>query len=279
MTRRTVSRGLVLAAGVLAAAPVESRAPQAARGLSGFDLDRAAEHWRLPRRLREISGLALTADGRLLAHHDEAAVVFELDLRTGAVVKEFQLAGVGGPVRDDFEGIAAAEERLYLITSDGRLYEFREGAAGESVLFTMYATGAGRRCEIEGLAHDPGRRALLLVCKQSRGDTPEDRLEIHVWPLERRRLDDAARIVLDAGELATPLGERGFHPSGIELHPESGHYFVVAARQRLRSEKGVGGRTALEFLPVRLTTSRCTTDRPTRRNLRYRPPKPVIAIP
>ena len=62
----------------------------------------------LPRRLREVSGLAMTADGRLLAHHDEAAVVFEIDDASGRVVKQFQLADLDAPVAGDFEGIAAA---------------------------------------------------------------------------------------------------------------------------------------------------------------------------
>ena len=58
-------------------------------------------------------------------------------------MKEFQLADVGDPVADDFEGIAVAEGRIYLVTSAGRLYECREGADGASVLFQVYATGPG----------------------------------------------------------------------------------------------------------------------------------------
>ena len=138
------------------------------RGVSLEDYDLGASEAaprELPRRLREISGLATTADHRLLAHNDEAGIVFEIDARDGSVVKEFQLADVGDPVAGDFEGIAVAEGRIYLVTSSGRLYEFHEGADDESVLFTAHATGAGRDCEIEGLAYDERARELLLMCK------------------------------------------------------------------------------------------------------------------
>ena len=121
----------------------------------------SATRWELPRRLREISGLAMTRDHRLLAHNDEAGVVFEIDYRNGSIVKEFQLADMEDPVADDFEGIATADGRIYLVTSSGRLYECREGAAGESVLFRVHTTGVGRDCEIEGLAYDEGARRTL----------------------------------------------------------------------------------------------------------------------
>ena len=205
--------------------------------LAGYELgEEEATVWRLPRRLVEISGLAMTGDGRLLAHHDEAGVVFELDTRTGAVVKEFALSDGEAPVPGDFEGIATVEERLYLVTSGGRLYEFRAGADRESVLVTMYATGVGRRCEIEGLAYDASRRALLLLCKQPLGEAPAGRLLVHAWSVDRRQLDENGGVVLAVGDFARRLGTRGFHPSGVEWHPDSGRLLIVAARQQAIAE-------------------------------------------
>ena len=48
-------------------------------------------YWRLPDGLREISGLALTDDQRLLAVDDEVAVIHEIDFEAGQVVKTFSL--------------------------------------------------------------------------------------------------------------------------------------------------------------------------------------------
>ena len=147
-------------------------------GSYGLKAETAA-HWKLPGRLREISGLAMTRDGRLLAHNDERGIVYEIDYRDGSIAKAFQLADTATPVAGDFEGIAAAGEQIYLVTSSGRLYECTEGDDRESVLFNAYATGVGRDCEIEGLAYDGSRRALLLMCKGARSADLEGKVAIY----------------------------------------------------------------------------------------------------
>src|SRR5437016_9266243 len=66
----------------------------------------AIARWVLPRQLREISGLALTTDGRVLAHGDEDGEVWEIDYRRGVLVKQFSLGE--RRLKGDFEGIAIA---------------------------------------------------------------------------------------------------------------------------------------------------------------------------
>ena len=133
--------------------------------LASYDLEKPARYFKLPKRLREISGLAMLAGNRLFAHDDERGVVVEIGYRDGSIVKAFALGGRRGPVADDFEGIAAAKGFIYLVTSSGQLYEFGEGADGETVPYNLYATGIGQYYEIEGLAYDPDQRVLLLVSK------------------------------------------------------------------------------------------------------------------
>jgi hypothetical protein len=195
-----------------------------------------ATQWELPRRLREISGLAMTRDHRLIAHNDEAAVIFEIDYGNGDIVKEFRLADVGDPVADDFEGIAVADGRIYLVTSDGRLYECSEGEADEAVLFTVYTTGIGRDCEIEGLAFDEGARELLLMCKDPRTEFLLGRVALYRWSIDDRRLRDDPPTVIPVRDFAGHIGANRYRPSGIERHPASGNYFVVAARQNAIAE-------------------------------------------
>ena len=209
--------------------------------LGRYDFEEPDRQFRLPRRLREISGLAMLAGNRLLAHDDERGTVVEIDYRDGSIVKDFELGGPRGRVADDFEGIAAAEDRLYLVTSTGRLYEFGEGADGTAVPYNRYETGVGRFHEIEGLAYDPDRRELLLVSKNPRNPRQGDHVAIYYWSLDSRRLVEGGPILIEADAFARPIDRETFQPSGIERHPASGHYFIVAARQRAVAEITPGG--------------------------------------
>ena len=142
-----------------------STVPKDNLALASYDLEKPARRFKLPKQWREISGLAMLGENRLLAHDDERGVVFEIDYRDGSIVKSFAISDQRDPVADDFEGIAAAEGRVYLVSSSGRLYEFVEGTDGETVLYNLYTTGIGRDHEIEGLAYDPDQRVLLLISK------------------------------------------------------------------------------------------------------------------
>ncbi len=192
--------------------------------------------WKLPGRLEEISGLAMTEDDRLLAHNDEKGVIHEIDYRNGVIVKEFQLADMKDPVTDDFEGIATVKDKIYMVTSSGRLYECSEGTDGESVLYNIYTTGVGRDYEIEGLAYDVNHQALLLMCKEARSEDQKEQLVIYYWSTDEKQLIEGAHIVIPVIEFSRHIEEKIFQPSGIERHPVSGNYFVVAARQKAIAE-------------------------------------------
>lgn len=197
--------------------------------LASHPLD--AEHmlqWRLPGRLTEISGLATTSDGRLLAVADEKARIFELDIVARRVDKEFQL---GDPVvRGDFEGIAVVDDKVYLITSDGDIYIAEEGEDGEQVDYAIVPTGLGEQCEIEGLAALPEQRRLLIVCKQARGGI--QRLPIFAWALDQGTVLDDATVDLPVAGITRAIRDRRVNPSGIAVDPGSGNLIIVAARQR-----------------------------------------------
>ena len=200
--------------------------------LESYDLKvEGATHWKLPGRLKEISGLAMTLDNRLLAHNDEKGVIHEIDYREGTILKAFQLADMKDPVNGDFEGIATVNDQIYLVTSSGRIYEGSRGADGESVLYNIYATGVGRDYEIEGLAYDASQRALLLMCKGARSAELKDQLVIYHWSIDEKQLIKEAHTVIPVIEFTRHIKGKEFQPSGIERHPASGNYFVVAARQ------------------------------------------------
>ena len=227
----------------------------AARGeLARYDPGGAPE-WRatLPDALKEVSGLALSPDGRLFAHGDEVATIFEVDPRTGRPIKSFNLATTArdpdlgkksrnGQVAGDFEDLAIVGDRFFLLTSTGVLVEFAEGEDGASVPFTAHRTGLGERCELEGLAHDAGSAALLMLCKELRAKAERDRISIYAWSIPERRLEPAPRIVIPYSALTALIGTGAFNGSALTFTPGGRSVVLVAGPQRLFAEISTDGR-------------------------------------
>jgi uncharacterized protein YjiK len=201
------------------------------QSIGRFVLDEGSlQQWKLPKKLKEISGLALTSDDRLFAVDDEQAVIYELDYRQGRISKAFAL---GNPItRADFEGIAALDGIFYLVTSNGLIYVSPEGSNGEHVDFEVYQTGLGKFCEIEGLATDRKFGAILLSCKRSRGNEIDGRFSIFAWSPATGRVLHDREIQIPQDEIADRIGKKQIRPSAIVIDPETGHLFGIAGPQR-----------------------------------------------
>lgn len=198
-----------------------------------------ADRWELPKALAEISGLAVDARGRVFAHDDERAIVYQLDLPSRRIVKRFAF---GQPaVRGDFEAIAVVDGRFVLTTSDGLLYSGPEGQDGEAVPFVKYATGAGALCEVEGLAYDAGDRSFLLACKAPRVRALRGYLAVLRWSVAGRTLDASPRFLVPLASIASAVGAQ-FHPSELARDPAGGHLLVLAAREHAIAELAPDGK-------------------------------------
>ena len=196
--------------------------------------------WRLPKRLKEISGLAMSDGNRLFAVDDEIAIVYEIDYDNGKLLKAFAF---GEPaLRGDFEGLALVEDRFYLLTSDGILYDAKEGHDGYHVSYNRIDTGLGRQCEFEGLSEDVTPGALLLACKALRKRADIDVLSIFRWPLGTDRSPESERIDLPIEQITEVLGTPKLRPSGIAVHPLRDTLVLVAARERALIELDANGR-------------------------------------
>ena len=212
---------------VLLVSGAETRSGEALQGLSErYDLQKRAARFDLPGRLREVSGLTSTPAGYLLAHGDERGRVYRIDPATEDVDRGFSLGA--GNTRDDFEGVAWADGRLFLVSSKGLLYEFREAAEGSTTPVRVTDTGLGRTCEVEGLAFDKAAHHLLLACKTIAPPAPEAR--VHRIPL-----DPGSARVPPIRVALTELTRFGLaavlHPSGIAVDPSTGTLVLVAARE------------------------------------------------
>ncbi len=228
-------------------------AEQPSSALARYHLS-AAPAWRapLPNELREISGLAVAPDGRVFGHGDEEGRVFELEPRTGRILKAFALRpgthdpdlgkkSKDGTVAGDFEDIAIVNTRFFLVTSTGILVEFTRGEDGEAVPFTTHDTGLGDACEVEGLAHDPAAQSLVLLCKQMKDKAARDRVELWSWSLKDQRLGTQPRLTISGDALRSKTGAKAFNGSALTLIPRTGSFALVAGPQQAYAEVGAGG--------------------------------------
>jgi uncharacterized protein YjiK len=187
--------------------------------------------WVLPSSLDEISGIALTPDGRLLAEQDERAQISEIDYRRGVITKQFV---VGSPtIKADFEAIAVVGDVVYLLASNGTIYEFREGNNGARVDYTTHDTRLGKECEFEGMAYDSTLNALLLACKNVGTKHLRDSLVIYRWKLQGGG-DRISKLTVPLSAILPAMGKKEFHPSDITVDPFSGNYVVIGS-----AEKGI----------------------------------------
>jgi len=233
----------------LAATWVRPAAAQPLQPLtSRYDLENPVRHFDLPGRLAEVSGLAVAADGALYAHDDERGTVYRIDGRQGRVDRGFRLGD--GKVRGDFEGIARVGERLFMVSSVGLLYEFREASEHGMAPYRVTDTGLGDSCEIEGLGYLSSADQLLFACKEVRPSRGE--VVIHRIPVAPDTPHEPAIRV--PFSLFEPFGlAGGVHPSAVDVDPVTGHLVILCAREEALAEIDLQGRviSAIRFRRAR----------------------------
>lgn len=195
---------------------------------------RPMAQWKLPPALSEVSGLALTADGQLLAHGDGRGKVFVVDYRRGSIVHEFSL---GKPaVKDDFEAITMVGDTVVLLASNGTIYEVADGGRDTTGKFRSYDTGLGDECEFEGLAYDPAIRSLLLACKRVHAKAMRDSVIIYRLPRARDASQEPSHLAVAAQALVGANGKGGWHPSDITVDPSTGNYLLLSSQEQALAE-------------------------------------------
>ena len=184
--------------------------------------------WIMPQALAEISGLALTPDGRLLAHDDELARVYEIDPRKGVVLKSFML---GKGLKGDFEGITVVGQDLYMTLSNGHLYRFREGANNARVEYTTHDLRLSKECEFEGIAYERDSARLVMPCKNVKMKHLDDELVIYRWKVGSKDSTGISMLTVPLSEVIGSNDWKKFQPSDITIEPGTGNYVLISSLQ------------------------------------------------
>lgn len=220
----TTIRAALGALALAACAPPPAAPPPPVHGESLFAAA-PANRWALPRKLKEISGLAVSPDGRVFTHDDEIGIIYEMDVTRGTLISNFAL---GDPIEiGDFEGLAISPQGVFwMVTATGRLYRFNEGDNGQHIAFERYETGLTDICEIEGLAWSVAENSLILACKANHARDMRRTISLYQWRPGMR----AAQPYLSFPEapLAQAAGVERFRPSSIEFDAASGRMLLLS---------------------------------------------------
>ncbi|RMG78114.1 MAG: hypothetical protein D6714_18690 [Bacteroidetes bacterium] len=214
----------------------------------GYDLEKPDRAFKLSGKLREISGLGLTSDGRfLLANNDEEGKIFFLDKQSGEIDHHIKFHKSG-----DYEGIEMVGDTIFIVKSTGTLYAFPARGQSEKDTRTIQNHLSGEN-DVEGLGYDPANRRLLLACKGDPGKGAQLRRKraIYAFDLRTWQLSDAPVFTIDRDAIrqfaqthsnrlekfleafAPESAAAAFAPSGVAVHPETGEIYVLASVGKL----------------------------------------------
>jgi DNA-binding beta-propeller fold protein YncE len=197
----------------------------------GYLLDQPDELIELPKELREVSGSAWWDKDHIAMIQDEQGDLFVYDISRKKMIHDKDFGKKG-----DHEGVASDGEHLYIVRSDGRIYR-TQGVSGKDV--EHWDTPLGSKNDVEGICWDPIRQRLLLACKADPGAglDPKSQRAVYAFDPASGEMDDAPVLVLALDSIAPAFKLRGqqsvgfkFSPSAIAIHPNTGHTWVLSAK-------------------------------------------------
>ncbi len=137
----------------------------------------------LPEILNEISGLTWLDSATFACVQDEKGIMFIYDVINNKINNQYTFN-----IDGDYEGITRVGNTIYILRSDGVLFEIADYHSGEFKLKT-YVTGIPANNN-EGLCYDADHKRLLIACKSKIGKGREfkDRRAIYGFDLSTKKL-------------------------------------------------------------------------------------------
>jgi len=211
-----------------------------------YDLNNPDETYILPKYLVEISGLAYYQNDKILCEQDEKAEIYVFSLDKKEVVNKYKFGDKG-----DFEDIAVIGQTVYMLRSDGRIFEV-ENFEKDDRKVTEHKTPLSKQNDTEGLMYDKSSNSLLIACKGSPDIEKEKHYKgykaIYKFDLVKMKLDKKPEYLVslknpDSYKDFNPSTgssvngkisgltkyEIGFQPSGLAINPANDEIYLIAS--------------------------------------------------
>ena len=184
-----------------------------------------AQIWKLPKILKEVSGIAWLGNEQIAAVQDEDGIIFIYNLRTEEIVEEINFAQPG-----DYEGIAVNSGDAYVLRSDGTILEIIDFRDDKREV-NMYETSFTSDSNMESLEWDAGTNSLLLAPKDH--DMNSDFSKgIYSFSLASKKLQDRPVHTIDMTDKVLKRYRNNdiyktFRPSDLAIHPKTKDIFIL----------------------------------------------------
>lgn len=214
---------------------------------TGYRLSKPDSIFFLPDTLREISGLTTIDSSSFACIQDENGIVFIYDLKKNSIKSQFPFAPNG-----DYEEIARVGKTIYVLRSDGMLYEIPDYTAKE-IRPVRYQTNIPAK-DNEGLCYDKDNNRLLIASKSKAAKGPQEKDKRYIYsfdlltktmakvPAYSFNLNQVRQAAIDA-KVRLPLKyfKNGkppvpwlrFQTSAICIHPVTKKLYLLSASDHL----------------------------------------------
>lgn len=213
--------------------------------ITGYNLSKPDAKFVLPEILQEISGLSCIDSNSFACIQDENGILFIYDA-TGNKIENQYTFNIDG----DYEGISRVGDSLYVLRSDGVLFEILDYKS-KSFRLNSYTTGIPASNN-EGLCLDADSNRLLIACKGKigKGSEYKDKRVIYGFDLATKTLSkepvfdfdlQKIRDFAEKQKLKIPSKKKKgksepdikFRTSAICIHPVTGKLFLLSASDHL----------------------------------------------
>lgn len=200
-----------------------------------YDLHKPDKKVFIPYALSEISGLTRVTENIFMCIEDESGKVYKLDIDSIAI-----LSAITFSRPKDFEDIELVNDTIYILESDGDIYEFADNGTDEPHV-KRYETPLRRKNDTEGLGYNPYTKRLMIACKGDediKGHKAKGKA-IYEFDLRTKKLIKEPAFEITAGDMKKFFeANRDFNyekdrikfkPSGVAFNPLDGFFYLLAS--------------------------------------------------
>ena len=215
--------------------------------ITGYNLRAPDAYFILPDTLREVSGITAIDSTSFACVKDENGIIFIYDAFHNKITKQYSFN-----IDGDYEGITKVENNLYVLRSDGTLFEI-VAYKSEKFKLNSYTTGIPANNN-EGLCYDKDNKRLLIACKSKtgKGVAYKNKRVIYGFDLKTKSLTKTPVFDFDLqvikqfalnnkinlptrikkkGKLTAPIIK--FRTSAIGIHPVTKKLYLLSAAEHL----------------------------------------------